>query len=551
MVRKIKITNTLPEISQAVEQVEGILKAAGIKSEQVVKAVLTLEETLVRIAELTQETTVPMQIIVNKGLRRCVLKVSYKGNAISTADLIPSTLHDEELADVYGPEAEGLIRDMVLRASAEQMNCKYSRGVNTVTILVSKSDKALLYDTLSALAFGALAGIIVRNLLNHDIAEWVSGNMFMPLYQMFLTVITMIIAPFIFFSLASSIAGFQDMSTLGRTGSKVFGCYLMTTLLGLLMCIGMFYLVQPGSNCTMELPMPMGEATDTIVLSPIDKLIGIIPTNFVGSFVQNDMLQIMFLAILVGVALGGTGKYSEKLKTAFDALNELFAHVTGLLARLLPIAIFGSTANMAVTLNLESLVTLMSWVVFSLLCVVLQFVLYLILIVVLGKVNPLPFVRKFSPAMITALVTSSSSVTIPTSQECCRKMGIAPRIFSFSIPLGANVNMDGTSLMFSGTALFLANLYGITIEPSALVSLVFTIMLISVALPGVPGAGTACLLMVFAIVGVPAEAFGIVIGLCPLIELVETSLNVAGDGAVTTIVASSEKALDMEKYKSL
>lgn len=545
---KIKTTNTLADISLAVEKVEQILRDNKVKAEHIVKATLTLEETLVRISELTAGEKTQIQIAVNKGLRKCNIRISYKGSMIGTADLFSQDGLADELDDDFGPEAEGLIRDMVLRVSAERLTVRHSRGVNTITLLVSKTEKALLYDTLTALGLGLSIGIITRNIANPEMTEWISGSFFMPLYEIFLTLISMIIAPFIFFSLTSSIASFQDMSTLGRTGSKVFGNYMLTTLLGLLMCIGMFFLIEPGSGSTFEFPVPTGTETGTITLSLTDKLLSIIPTNFIGSFVENDMLKIMFLAILIGATLGRTGKHAERLKSTFDALNELFGKVTSALASLLPVAIFGSTANMAATLDVGAIGSLISWVGFLLLGIGLQFCLYLILIVVLGRVNPLPFLRKFLPAMATAMMTSSSSVTIPTSQECCRKLGISPRIFSFSIPLGANINMDGTSLCFCGTTLFLANLYGITVTPGALLSLVMTIMLISVALPGVPGAGTACLILVFAIVGVPAEALGIVIGLFPLIELIETALNVTGDGAVTTIVASSEKAIDMDMY---
>lgn len=545
---KIKTKNTLSDISLAVDQVEQILRDNKVKTEHLVKATLTLEETLVRISELTAGEDTQIQIVVRKGLRKCDIRISYKGSMIGSADLFSQEGLAGELDDEFGPEAEGLIRDMVLRVSAERLTVRHSRGVNTITLLVSKTEKSLLYDTLIALGLGLSVGIITRNVANPELTEWISGNFFMPLYTLFLTVISMIIAPFIFFSLASSIAGFQDMSTLGRTGSKVFGNYMLTTMLGLLMCIGIFFLIQPGTGSTFEFPVPTGTESEVITLSLTDKLISIIPTNFIGSFVENDMLKIMFLAILIGATLGRTGKHTERLKGGFDALNELFGKATSALASLLPLAIFGSTANMAATLDVGAVGSLLSWLGFIMLCIVLQFCLYLVLIIVLGRVNPLQFIRKFSPAMATALMTSSSSITIPTSQECCRKLGISPRIYSFSIPLGANINMDGTSLCFCGTTLFLANLYGIAVTPGALISLVFTIMLISVAIPGVPGAGTACLIMAFVVVGVPAEALGIVIGLLPLIELVETSLNVTGDGTVTTIVASSEKLIDMDVY---
>lgn len=545
---KIKINNTLEDISFAVQQVEVMLKEVHVKPEHRVKSVLTLEEVLVRIYELTKTSESQIQISIIKGLRKRYIQITYKGSELRMADLYPPTAQDKVLADEYGPEAEAVIRDMVIRANSERLNCRHSHGVNTITILVSKTEKALLYDTLFSIGVGLTIGLISRFILNPDMLSWVCGNLFMPLYSVFITVISMVIAPFIFFSLSTSIAGFKDMSSLGRTGAKMFGCYLTTTLIGILLCIGIFYVFQPGQGGGGMLPAASGAETETIVLSPIDKLLSIIPTSFVGSFAENDMLKIMFLAILIGICIGRVGKNSEKLKDSFNAFNDLFSQLTSLLSGLLPVAIFGSTANMAATLEVESVGLLASLSVYLTICVILQFGFYLVMLVVFGRLNPLPFIRKFSPAMITAFVTSSSSVTIPTSQECCRKMGISSRIYSFSIPLGANINMDGTSLLFCGTALFLSNLYGVVIEPSVLVSLVVTIMLISVALPGVPGAGTACLLMVFAIVGVPAEAFGLVLGLYPLLELMATSLNVAGDGAMATIVANSENALDKNDY---
>lgn len=546
----IKTTNELQDISTTVERVEGILRSYKLKTKELLKATLTLEETLVRISELTTGEIVPIQITINKGLRNTYLKISYKGAPLHTDDLYSHSTKDVDLSNYYDIEEESVVRDIVLRANAELLTSKYSHGVNTIKLLVSTSDKKMLYDTLTALVVGFIVGIITRNIADAELTAWISHNFFLPFYQLFLTLITMVIAPFIFFSLTNGIAGFQDLSVLGRTGSKIMGSYLLTTFICIMLCISFFYLFQPGLGTTIALPHSLNDHTDVISLSLMGKIMDIVPDNFFGAFVKNDMLNIMFLAILIGAVMGKTGKYAEKLKYCFESLNELFSKLTSVLSALLPIAIFGSTANMAATLNLDTVGPICSWFGFVLFCSMAQLLVYLLLLVILGRINPLPFIQKFFPAMMTAFVTSSSSVAIPTSQECCQRMGISPRIFSFSIPLGANVNMDGTSILFCGTTLFLANLYGIAIPSDTMVSLVVSVMLISVALPGVPGAGTACMLMLFSIVGIPAEAYGIVIGLCPLLELFETMVNVTGDGVVTTIVAHSENSLDMNSYNT-
>lgn len=545
--KTIKLTNTLQSISEAVERVDEQLRAYKVKQEDRLRSTLTLEETLVKIADSMAETEVPIFIGIRRTIHRVQLRVTVAGPEINFAT--DTLLSDSEtLLEEYGPETENLIRDLILRTNSERIRTRYAKGVNRVDILVSQNEKAMLYETTAALVLGVSAGLIARLLCSPSVAAGLNEYLFSPLYSLFLTAIAMIMVPMVFFSLVTSISGFGDLSALGRTGGKVFCMYLITTLIGILVAIATNALLMPGRPGMMTLPESVAGGESSMHLSLMDKLLAIVPDNFVGAFAGADMIQVMFLAVLIGVACTQIGQFSLPLKTAFESLSALFTHATSLISKFLPYAIFGAMAQMTLTMDVNGIGALASWMGVSLLCIVLQFLVYVLLLMFVGRLRPMPFIRKFVPAPLTAFFTSSSSATMPTTMACLEKMGVSRKVYSFSVPLGANINMDGTSLFFMVTTLFMAGLYGISVDVSTMLELIMSVMLISVALPGVPGAGTAALLMLFAIVGVPAEAFGIVIGLIPLIELFETALNVTGDGVVSAIVAKSEGEMDLEAY---
>lgn len=544
-----KLYNTLEDISATVARIDEQLKSYRVSDENRTRSILTLEETLVKIVNSTAGTSTPIFVSLHRTFRHIRLRIMVSCPEI-TFDVDSSLLDASTLQEEYGPEAEVLIRDMILRANTERLRIRYSDGVNRVDILVAQNDKAMLYETLIAILVGVSAGLLARLGCSAEIASALNTYLFSPLYSLFLGAVAMIMVPMVFFSIATSVSGFGNLGALGRTGIKVFGLYLLTTMIGCCVAIGMNALFLPGRPGMMTLPEAGASAEPVLRLSLMDKLLSIVPDNFIGAFASADMMQVMFLAVLLGIACTQIGKYSQSISSGLEALNALFTQATAIISRFLPYAIFGALAQMTLTMEVSGIGALSSWLGVNFMCILVQLMLYLLLLWALGRLNPIHFIRKFMPAPITAFFTCSSSATMPVTMACCESMGISRKVFSFSIPLGANINMDGTSILFTITTLFTAGLYGLTLDVPTLISIVTSVMLISVAIPGVPGAGTACLLMLFAIAGVPAEAFGLVIGLIPLLELFETALNVTGDGAVTTIVAKSENQMDLAAYNS-
>lgn len=542
------IPNTPQGISEATAEVERVLTARHIKVADSVRALLALEETMVKMSEVSKPgDTFTVRLV--RGLDATRLVVSQRGEEMSLSAELPGA-DLTTLTDDYGAEAEGVIRDLVLRATADRIRLRRNRDVNVVTITVVRSENGPLLRALIALISGIAVGTLCRWCFP-DSSEMISATLFTPLYHLFLSAVHMVMPLLVFFSIAASLTGFEDLGALGRTAGKVMGCYLSTTIVAILLAISFSRLIHPGRPGIIDLPPLVGSSTEGLEdVSIWQTIINIVPENFFGAFVNTDVLQVIFLALIVGIAVSRCGKYAPTLRYSVEALNELFGSVTAIISAFLPVAIFGAMAGLALTLNMATFSTLLGWAATVISALTGMMLFYLLLIRCIARLNPLAFMRKYGNVGVTGFLTSSSSATMPTSMECCQKLGIAPRIYSFSIPLGITVNMDGTSIFFLTSTLFVANLYGISIEGATLFTLSTTVLLLSVAAPAVPGAGTACVLILFALIGIPAEAFSLVLGIAPILELCCTALNVMGDGMVATLVARSENALDMEQYNA-
>lgn len=179
------------------------------------------------------------------------------------------------------------------------------------------------------------------------------------------------------------------------------------------------------------------------------------------------------------------------------------------------------------------------------------FTTYILMLLIFARLNPMRYLKNYYKAILTSLTTSSSAATMPNSMMCCDKMGVSPLIYKFSIPLGSTVNMDGTSIFLVVSTFFLACVCGVTIPASMIATLLVTVLLLSVASPGVPGAALACLTMLLSIANVPLESISLIIGGYTIIDGLLTTSNIMGDGVVTTIVANSEKLLDRKKFNGI
>ena len=291
--------------------------------------------------------------------------------------------------------------------------------------------------------------------------------------------------------------------------------------------------------------------SDDLNSSLLNTIVNIVPDNVVKPFENSDTLQIIFLAVLFGIAIGMVGEYSMPLQNGVEALNSLFLKVTSLIVRFMPAGIFCSIALMVIKLELDSAVSILQMAGTHVLCIFSILVVYGLLLLVVGRLNPLTFYKKNREGMITSFMLSSSSAAMPINlRTCTEKLGVSPKVASFSIPLGATVNMDGTSIILTVGSIFLAKAYGVEVSGGMLLTMLVTIVLLALGAPGVPGSGIVCFGIVLSGLGVPIEIVGLILGIYPFIDMLNTVSNITGDVAVTTIVAKSEGLLDLKKYNS-
>ena len=238
-------------------------------------------------------------------------------------------------------------------------------------------------------------------------------------------------------------------------------------------------------------------------------------------------------------------------KNIFQALNELFLKVTSLIINFIPIAVFCSMMSMVITIGVKTMLSVLAMFGTVLVGYVVMTLLYYCLILVFGRLSPIPFAKKYAPSMLQVFSLSSSNASIPINMEACDKMlGIKRKIYSLSIPLGATLNMSGSCIHLAIFALALAKAYGVQISGSILISIIISIVVLSMGAPGIPGSGLICLSVLIAQIGIPIEAIGLVMGIDPICSMFRTMINCLGDVAVSTIIAKNENEIDLNIYKS-
>jgi len=405
---------------------------------------------------------------------------------------------------------------------------------------------------------GMSAGIIVGLLFNalggsdpdeSVLITWIVENIFDVIGQIFVVSLKLLVVPLVFFSLVCGSASMGEDIKMGQVAIKTILLYLLTTAIAVSIALLVANIVDPG----------VGINTGTIdsfevktAPSVKEVLIGIFPDNPFRAMVDGNMLQIIVFAILVGVAILKTGDPGKTVLRGCVLINEVIMKMVFMLINLAPYGVFCLLAKLFTREGFSAIVNLAIY--FSTIVFVLSFhaaVIYSAILYIFTGLNPLKLFKNMRPAMLFAFSTSSSNATIPVTLTTARnRLGADNSIASFTIPLGATVNMDGTAIMQGIATVFIAQAYGLELSMIQYVSVVATATLASIGTAGVPGVGLITLAMVLQQVGLPVEGIGLIIGVDRLLDMLRTVVNISGDGMVTTVVASSEKRLDRAVFNS-
>ena len=411
---------------------------------------------------------------------------------------------------------------------------------------MSMTTKIMVY-----MGFGLMVGSLI-NAFASDITfvqDYLVNGLFHVIGALFINALKMLVVPLVTFSLICGICGIGDVGVLGRVGVKAFLLFMLTTALAITLAISVSVMIGPGEGFDMT-----QVAASTFVAQPAPPLtqvfIDLIPSNPVAAYAEGNMLQIIFFTILFAVCVLMIGERGKPIAEGAARLNEVMMQVVNVVMLAAPIGIFALIAKTFSEQGLGMILPMMSY--FAVVATVLLLHAtgtLMILLKVLGKVNPMIFLKKMRSVQLFAFSTSSSNATIPiTLRTAEKRLGVDNSTASFVVPFGATINMDGTAIMQGVATVFIANVYGIDLGLTGYLTVIGMAVLASIGTAGVPGVGLIMLAMVFHQVGLPIEGIALIMGVDRLLDMMRTAVNVTGDATITTIVARSEDKISMETF---
>jgi len=399
------------------------------------------------------------------------------------------------------------------------------------------------------------AGLVLGSLINafasdNDfVQDYLVNGIFHVAGALFISLLKMLVVPLVTFSLICGVCGIGDINKLGRVGAKSFGLFMLTTALAITLAISVASLIGPGKNFELNQSENIEfTAPEAPPLSQV--IIDLVPSNPVAAYAEGNMLQIIFFTILFAVCILMIGERGKSISEGAEKLNDVMMQVVTVVMHVAPYGVF---ALMAKTFSLQGLGLILPMIsyfgVVALVLVLHATGTLMILLKVLGRVNPLIFLKKMRGVQIFAFSTSSSNATIPVTLRATEKrLGVDNSTASFVVPFGATINMDGTAIMQGVATVFIANVYGIELGLTGYLTVIGMAVLASIGTAGVPGVGLIMLAMVFNQVGLPVEGIALIMGVDRLLDMMRTAVNVTGDATVTTIVARSEDSISMDVF---
>lgn len=387
-----------------------------------------------------------------------------------------------------------------------------------------------------------------------------------PFGTIFINLLKLIAVPLVFASLIKGVASLSDISRLSRIGSRTIALYLVSTVLAVTTGLLIVNTLQPGNFFSEEKRIEFKEkyaskteakmeaAAQVSDQGPLQFLVDIVPQNIMDASSNNkNMLQIIFFAILFGLTMIMLpDEKTVYVKGFFEGINEIILKIVDLIMKMAPYGVFALLASLMVDFSdgdVHNLVELFSALGLYSLAVILGLfimilVVYPVVLKLFTKMSYVKFFKSIMPAQLLAFSTSSSAATLPVTMECCEDhLGVSKEVSSFVLPLGATINMDGTSLYQAVAAVFIAQAFGVDLDLSQQLTIVLTATLASIGAAAVPGAGLVMLVIVLGSVGMDPEGVALIFAVDRILDMLRTVVNVTGDATVATVIASTEGEL--------
>jgi len=411
---------------------------------------------------------------------------------------------------------------------------------------------ALHWKILIGMGLGVLFGLLLSFVPQGSrfISDYIK-----PFGTIFINLLKLIAVPLILASLIKGVSDLKDISKLSQMGGRTIITYLITTLTAVTIGLILVNVIQPGKSISVETRNELVEAyaTDTQAKQaaaakqqesgPLQALVDMVPSNiFLAASNNRNMLQVIFFALFFGIGMILLpGKKAKPVKKFFDSFNVIILKLIDLIMLAAPYGVFALLAALVVEApSLELFQALALYAITLLLGLASMIVVYIIIVRVFTKRKPNFFMRGIAPAQLLAFSTSSSAATLPVTMECVEdNLGVDEEVASFVLPIGATINMDGTSVYQGVAAVFIAQAFGLDLSLSAQLGIVFTATLASIGTAAVPSAGIVMLVIVLAQAGIPEAGLALIFAIDRPLDMCRTIVNVTGDAAVSMIVGKS------------
>ena len=533
---------TAENFSATQEELERRLSSLNIEKKDSLRAQLLVEEIFWRTIKYGHAAQVKVQVTKNF-FGKVQIRLTTEGAPYNP--LVEASDWDEDEED------EDYFRMMILKANRHKLNWSHKQNLNVVTIDVRGESNRQLRLTVAGIVVGVVCGVVMKEFLSPEAIALVNDNLIAPIQTMFMNALKMVIAPVIFFSVMSGINSMGADAGVGKVGSKLIGLYLTTSVVASVVGLLIAWLVFSGEVPQIgAIPSSGGEVT-SYEFSLIQFVVDIIPRNLVSPVADGNMLQIIFLAVLFGMCLNALGDKVRLLQEIVGNCNEFFMKVVGVIIVFVPLVVFFAMITLVVETGVDTVLMMGKLIAGQLVGCGAMLGIYALLISFVGKISPLPLLKNLPQIWAVPFATSSSAVAMPlTMKICADKLGISPKITSFSIPVGTTVNMDGGGIYFPAAAIMFLKMYGVDVDWNTILIIFAMTVSLSVGTPAVPNAAVICILTITATFGVPADIAGLLFCISTVCDRIVTCLNVTGDVAASVTLARTENLLDDKIYFS-
>ena len=520
-------------LEQELDLVAERLNKTRASKKEIMRTRLILEEAYLRVKESKNENCT-VAVIERQIFGTVSIQMTYEGEEFNPL-----------AADTSARSEEDTFRYTILNAYKTYIGYQKKNDRNVLTVSVHEAVNHMIRDTFLFMACGMLAGLIIRSAVSADNITILKEGLFLPLRTIFLTLLQMMVAPVVFFSVLSGIISMPGKVGVGKRSAKLVAISLISMLcLTAILMAAAFMTFRTGDPAFRELLNQ--EMTNELPESGsfMDMIVGIIPKNIVEPFTGSNILQALFMAIFLGVIINRWPQGS-KIIDIVQFLNQFFMRVLSVIIKLVPGFVFISIINMLLDTGARSFLVLGELVLANAGGLILIWIFAGLEVMIFARLSPVKYLKKLIGYSAIPFSLSSGNAAIPFTLDFCNnKLGIDSNLSMFSIPVGIQFNKTGACTFLTMASVMVVRAFGMPITPGFIAKLFFAIFIMSIAKPSVPAAGIVCLSTVFLAIGVPTGAVEIVLCITPILNMFNSATGASTNVTSTTILASMENCID-------